>query len=181
MTRATTFRATAVVGGFLLAILMIMTVSRAAFSDTTSNAGNSWDSGEVVLTDDWQGAGAMFTETDLVPGDGGSQCIEVIYEGSVAADVVLSSISTAGSTGLAPALTLDITKWDGTNCNDGGSVTVYSGPMAGAAGFGGTWTAGSFGDSQFYEIAWAFPSTASDNNYQGKGAMAAFTWQATGN
>lgn len=180
MTRATTFRATAIVGGVLLAILMIMTVSRAAFTDTTSNAGNSWESGEVVLTDDWQGVGAMFTEFDLIPNATDTACIAVIYEGSIAANVVLSSISTTGSTGLAPALRLNITKWDGNECGDGSSVLVYTGPMVGAAAFGGPWSASNFGDSQFYEITWTFPSTADDNLYQGKGAMAAFTWQATG-
>ena len=50
MTRATTFRTTAIIGAFLLALLMIMTVSRAAFSDPTSNDGNYVDAGDGGYT-----------------------------------------------------------------------------------------------------------------------------------
>ncbi|MEN8235060.1 MAG: hypothetical protein ABFR89_09095 [Actinomycetota bacterium] len=179
MTRATTFRATAIVGGFLLALLMIMTVSRAAFSDTTSNDSNAWDSGTVVLTDDFQGVGAMFTEPNLVPGATGSNCIAVIYQGSVTANVILSSVSTAGSTGLAPALDITIDRYPDAGCA-GTSSLVYGGTLAGANGasFGDTWTATAFGDTQYYGITWTFQSGAG-NSYQGKGAEAAFTWQAT--
>lgn len=182
MTRATTFRATAIVGGFLLALLMIMTVSRAAFSDTTANAGNTWDSGTVSLTDNYTRdvLGSMFTETDLVPGASGDACIEIIYEGSVDATVELVDVSRAGSTGLAPALDLTITRYSGTDCGDGASALVY-GPdtlvNADSATFGDSWSA-SNGDSEFYHVEWEFDPLA-DNTYQGKGAMAAFTWQAT--
>ncbi|MEN8115278.1 MAG: hypothetical protein ABFS21_12920, partial [Actinomycetota bacterium] len=177
-TRATTFRATAIVGGFLLALLMIMTVSRAAFSDTTDNTDNSWAAGEVRLTDD-DGGLALFTATNIAPGDNGDGCIAVIYEGTVTAAVVLSSVSTAGSTGLAPALDVTIDRYPDAGCA-GTASPVFAGTLAAANGasFPDSWTATAFGETQYYGITWTFQSGAG-NSYQGTGAEAAFTWQAT--
>ena len=50
MTRATMIRAAAVVfSGFLIATLMVMGVSRALFTNPTSNDANAFTSGNVVL------------------------------------------------------------------------------------------------------------------------------------
>lgn len=187
MTRATTFRATAIVGGFLLAILMIMTVSRAAFTDTTSNANNVWETGTVSLTDDYtrDSLGAMFPAGTIKPGDDETACIEVIYEGTDSASVGLSDISKTGSNGLAPALYLTIDRYPGGtggDCGSGTKTPVFEGTLFEADGvptFGDSWPA-STGDTAFYEVKWEFVSGPDDNTYQGKDAMAAFTWQATG-
>ena len=179
MTRATTFRATAVIGGFLLAILMIMTVSRAAFSDTTENTDNTWSAGEVELVDD-DGGVALFIADNIVPGDGGFGCIAVIYKGTVTADVVLSSVSTAGSTGLAPALDVTIDRYPSADCNGTPSTVFPTGTLASANGasFSDTWQAVNIDDTQWYGITWKF-QTGAGNSYQGTGAQATFTWQAT--
>ncbi len=185
MTRATTFRATAVVGAVLLAMLMIMTVSRAAFSDTTSNPNNAWDAGTVVLTDDHQSpATAMFDEGPLKPGDSGSACIGVIYNGNVESDIVLSAIDTTGSTGLESAIDVVIDKSDGTTCGDGTTTPVYTGGLDSFTGDAGSWTASAAGTTYFYNVAWTFASTGDDtldNAFQGTNATAAFTWTATSN
>jgi hypothetical protein len=55
---------------------LIATASYAAFSASTDNAGNSWRTGAVALTDNDQGT-ALFDEDDLVPGSTGSNCITV--------------------------------------------------------------------------------------------------------
>jgi hypothetical protein len=185
MTRATTFRATAVIGGALLAMLMIMTVSRAAFSDTTSNPDNAWDAGTVVLTDNHQSpATAMFDEGPLKPGDSGSACIGVIYNGTVESNVVLSAIDTAGSTGLEGAIDVVIDKSDGSTCGNGTTTPVYTGGLDAFSGDTGHWTASSAGTTYYYNVAWTFTSTgtnAGDNMLQGLNATAAFTWTATSN
>jgi len=185
MTRATTLRATAVIGGVLLAMMMIMTVSRAAFTDTTSNPNNAWDAGTVVLTDDHQTpATAMFTEGPLKPGDTGSACIGVIYNGTVSSDVVLSAIDTTGSTGLETAIDVVIDKSDGTTCGDGTTTPVYTGGLDAFTNDAGSWTATSAGTTYYYKVAWTFTSTDSDtgdNALQGTNATAAFTWTATSN
>ncbi len=51
MTRAATFRTAAVVAALLMAALMIMTASRAAFTNPTSNDANYATSGSVNLTE----------------------------------------------------------------------------------------------------------------------------------
>ena len=189
MTRATTFRATAVIGGVLLAILMIMTVSRAAFSDTTDNTGNSWASGVVSLTDNYTedvNLAEMFDEDPIAPGDTDSACIEIIYTGSPPPCLPHSSISTAGSTGLAPALDMEIERYSGACKGESGSSLeesdVFTGTLAAAnsATFLDTWAAATVGARQFYEITWTFNNGAG-NSYQDTTAQAAFTWQATSN
>ncbi len=179
MTRSTTFRATAIVGGFLLAILMIMTVSRAAFTATTDNSGNAWNTGVLNLDDDDEGF-ALFDESGIAPGDSGSNCIEVIHSG-VDADVVLSGIA-AGGSGLQSRLDVTITRFAGGGCNAGTSWLVYDGKLnAFGSDASPTWdTASSLGHSQHYEITWSLDSGVG-NGAQGLAATATFTWQATSN
>ena len=179
MTRATTFRATAIVGGFLLAILMIMTVSRAAFTATTTNSGNSWTAGTLELTND-QASTALFEVPDVAPGDSGSDCIAIIHSG-VDADVVLSAINASG-TGLQTRLDVTITRFAGNACDAGSSWLVYDGKLNAFTGdvSSPTWDTSVLGHTQHYKIEWALPDTVG-NGYQGRTATAAFTWQATSN
>lgn len=185
MTRATTFRATAVIGGILLAMMMIMTVSRAAFTDTTANPGNAWDAGVVELTDDHQApATAMFDEGPLKPGDSGSACIGVIYNGTVSSDVVLSAIDTSGSDGLEVAIDVVVDKSDGTTCGDGTTTPVYTGGLDSFGADAGSWASDVSGTTYYYNVAWTFTSQgsdAADNLLQGKNATAAFVWTAASN
>ncbi len=66
----------------LMVSALIVTTSRAAFSTTTGNAGNSFTAGDVVLVDD-DLAATRFTVTDMEPGDTVTACIVVTYNGSV--------------------------------------------------------------------------------------------------
>jgi hypothetical protein len=78
-----------------------------AFSGTTSNAGNTFAAGTVVLSDD-DGGAAMFTLPGLDPGETATRCIDVAYTGSLPALVRLRA-STTG-TGLDSALDLVVTR-----------------------------------------------------------------------
>jgi Camelysin metallo-endopeptidase len=66
---------------------LIMTTSRAAFTMTTDNSGNSFTAGNVDLVDDDAGA-TRFTVTAMAPGDTITRCIEVTYNGTVDPQVV---------------------------------------------------------------------------------------------
>jgi predicted ribosomally synthesized peptide with SipW-like signal peptide len=71
----------------------------AAFSDSTSNAGNSFTAGTVTLTDN-DGNVALYTNTtEAQPGVNYDRCIRVTYAGSLDAGVRLytSAISADGS------------------------------------------------------------------------------------
>ena len=77
------FNFAAIVLGLLASGAVVLTASQAAFSDTTSNDTNTFSTGNVDLVDDDSGS-AMFSVTDMAPGQSVSRCIVVTYQGSIA-------------------------------------------------------------------------------------------------
>ncbi len=177
MTRATTFRTTAIVGGFLLALLMIMTMSRAAFSDLTSNDGNSVAAGTVVLYNDApnggdnllpgdesgdpmfgtqaQAAGGWTVRADnLTPGTPVEHCIEVSYAGSLDGTAGFESV-VAGAPSVAgfdAEINVTIERF-ATACGAAGSGSgVLSGTLAAPGASSETPWAATDGDSEFYLV-----------------------------
>jgi hypothetical protein len=120
--RGTLFIALAILLGILLSGAMVLTASRAAFSDTTDNSDNSFTTGDVELVDDDTGA-AMFTVTDMVPGQSATRCILVTYQGTVPdpGQVVLYSGGFVDSASLGDHL--DLTVEEGT----GGDFSTCTG------------------------------------------------------
>jgi hypothetical protein len=118
---------------------MVLPGSRAAFSGTTSNAGNAFEAGAVTIEDN-DGSSAMFVLGDgpLAPGSTVSKCIRVTYTGNLSADVALYKGAAAlGGTGLESYL--DLTIEEGTD--DGSSVFPNCAgftPSAGGEWFNGT-------------------------------------------
>lgn len=78
----------------------------AAFSASTSNAGNSIAAGTVVISDNDAGA-AMYAVTNQKPGDTVQRCIKVTYTGSQDADVKLYTPDTIGAIGPYVNLTIE--------------------------------------------------------------------------
>ncbi len=70
-------------GSLLTVSAVVVSSSTAAFTASTSNAGNSLSTGTVDLVDNDLGA-VMFTASDLVPGQSVTDCIVVTYQGTVA-------------------------------------------------------------------------------------------------
>jgi predicted ribosomally synthesized peptide with SipW-like signal peptide len=167
-----------------------------AFSDTTANGANSFQSGSVTIEDDDSGS-AMFSLTGMKPGDPAvSRCIDVTYTGSLDAQVRM--YGTTGGTGLAQYLNVTVTRGEKSSpfagCGDfvadltdyigQGPGVVYSGTLDGfadsyAAGTVDppssgpeTWTTGE-------DHAYRFEvSLVDDNNAQAKAATQTFTWEA---
>jgi hypothetical protein len=113
-------------------ILLLGTVTRAAFVDTTENRGNTFQSGDVVLSDDDEGS-ALFNVTGLAPGASVTQCIAVTYTGSLTADVRL--YGTVGGDGLARFLDTDVEVGTGGNAASCAGFTpttsLYTGTLDG--------------------------------------------------
>ncbi|MCZ6462060.1 MAG: hypothetical protein O6705_07500, partial [Actinobacteria bacterium] len=143
MTRATTLRAAAFIfSGFLFATLMVMGSSRALFTNPTSNDANTFTSGNVVLvnanaltdggspTFDETGS-ALFTFTAMAPGDTSTVCFEVIYEGSLDADILLDSVTISGvnENSIGDELTLAVDRYTDSGCS-AGIAAVASGTLA---------------------------------------------------
>jgi len=103
----------------------------AAFSDTTANPGNSFESGTVSLTDN-DGDAALLSLSDALPGATTSGCIKVTYDGNLDAGVRLHG-NVSGT--LAQYLTLKVTRGTDTgtfpNCNFTADTRDYIGKGAG--------------------------------------------------
>ena len=100
--------------------LVVSQASYSAFSATTNNAGNSWASGTLALSND---AGtALFSATNIKPGDGGSKCITVSTTATVASTLKLYASSYSKGT---------------KSLGDRINVTVTSGSFPGAGPAGG--------------------------------------------
>jgi hypothetical protein len=162
---------------------MVVHTTQAAFTATTSSAGNSWTAGHVSLTNDAAGA-AIFSVSQIVPGNTGTSCVTVTYTGNVNAAVRLYVPSLTGSLGTY----LDTVITEGTGASDAActgfvsSGVLFTGTLAAFTAAHSAWASGvsawtalaSSNDSRSYRIQW----TLQDNNAaQSQTVTAAFTWE----
>ena len=195
MTRATTFRAVAVFSGFLIAILMVMSVSRALFTNPTSNDANSLTSGHVILVNglnttdgpspgfDETGA-ALFTVTDMAPGDSTTVCFEVRYLGTLNADIVLTTVELTGSNDnvIGDYLNVIIDRHTSATCIDGSPAAVMSDTLTPALVTIGevAWSATlPAPDSRYYEITIELDAAAPNSVQDSTADGVNFEWLAT--
>ncbi len=78
--------------GLVTSLALTWGATHAAFSATTHNPGNSWQTGTVVLEDSDSDAALFTSEANgpdglLKPGSSRSRCIRLHYEGSLQADI----------------------------------------------------------------------------------------------
>jgi len=195
MTRATTFRAAAVFGGFLLAILMVMSASRALFTNPTSNDANAWTSGNVVLVNEDatvdggpllydETGSALFTITAIAPGDSDTVCFEVIYEGNLDADILLETVTIAGvdENTISAEMNLTIDRYTDTGC-----VTLDAAVASGTLAVPGitetAWQPATPGtdESRWYEITVELDAGAANDMQDRTIDDVEFEWLATNN
>ncbi|WP_315096676.1 hypothetical protein [uncultured Cellulomonas sp.] len=146
--------------------------STAAFTATTRNAGNSWSTGQVLLTDDDQGR-AGFTVTGLIPGQTGQKCL-VVTSGSTVPGQVRSYVQNLNSSGqgLADRIMFAVEQGTGGSFDDctgftpapgalpAQSLTTLSQVNRDYATGGGVWsTTGTVGESRTYRGTWTFDTT----------------------
>jgi predicted ribosomally synthesized peptide with SipW-like signal peptide len=192
--------------GVIASVIGLATWS--AFSATTSNANNQFQTGSVSLTDNDSGT-AMFNMTGARPGDTVSKCITVSYSGTLTSNVRLYGAATAGN-GLDAYLDLKVTRgtFSGATpanlaCTDGAGssfvadgVTYSGGNGAGANGvlfntrmnlYPTTWTAGIADAPGGTPEPWTNPEShvyrldvtvANDQAAENKNHTQTFTWEA---
>ncbi len=188
-----------IAGSVLVGLLgsgaLVWQTSQAAFSATTANGANNWNSGSVQLTDDDGTSGVMFNVSNIKPGQSGERCIVVTYNGSLAASVKLYG-TTSNNTTLAAYVQLTVESGTGSSFagSSGGTCTGFVSeatiaPTDTLVNFGtthtnfgngaGSWspTANNAGQTKVYRFAWSLPSNAPDAA-QNKSATATFTWEA---
>lgn len=163
---------------------LVFTATNAAFTATTDNSGSSFDAGTVALSDNDLGS-ALFTVTDMVPGDTETACIEVTYDGTiVGADLAGLNLYGTSSGALAAELDLDVQRSaaGGSCAAFSSAATVYSGALSalgtsfatGAAGL----TPSATNETVAYQFSVTLPASA-PNGVQGASGAADFTWEVT--
>lgn len=122
--------AVAVPVGLVVSLAVTWGSTYAAFSASTDNGGNSWQTGSVVLDDSASGA-ALFTSADdsaLTPGFARSRCIRIDYTGDLAAEIrMYVGTPAGGATTLDEYLVMSVER--GADVPAGTTVT------AGCSGF----------------------------------------------
>jgi hypothetical protein len=190
-------RAAAPLAALLVAALLVWQGSNAAFSATTDNTGDAWATGNLVLTNNGGGTvyagttSALFTETNLKPGNTGFKCITVQSGGSLAGNLRLFRGAVTGTNSAALSAVLDVTldavavsastnvQANCTGYTGGSSGALFSGTLdampttyAGASGIavaGGT-------QRVAYRIGWTLNSGAG-NSVQSSSAAANLMWE----
>lgn len=165
---------------------MVLQVSSAAFSGTTSNAGNSLAAGTVTLTDTDAG-NAMFSITNMKPADSVVRCIRVTYTGSLAASVKVYGAVTAGTLGQYLDFTVErgsgLSAPDNSSCAGFVSAATIFTPGT-VASFVTAHTdysdgAGAHAVTQNDTVDYRFTATLQDNNAaQGLDSGFTVTWEA---
>lgn len=88
----------------LLVVFLVLSASRAAFTATTDNSGNSVGTGTIALADDDAGSAMFEAVSNLGPNDSVSRCIHVDFTGSLDADPIVMYVAGAPTGTLAPYL-----------------------------------------------------------------------------
>lgn len=191
MSRTTITRTIATVGGALLAVLMVMGVSRALFTNPTSADANSFSSGSVELVNedalvdggslnsfDESGVG-FFSIAGMAPGDTNSVCFEVIYRGSLAADILLESVTITGVNvnGIGAVLTLDVDYYTDSGCTLG-AVSAAFGTLSVPGLTSNLWQP-TGPESGYYLVTVALPVGASNSVQDSTVDGVEFQWRAT--
>jgi predicted ribosomally synthesized peptide with SipW-like signal peptide len=181
-------------GGFLLSSLLVgflvITGSRAAFTDTTDNTGNSFTAGDVDLVDDDSGS-VMFNVSNMEPADSVTDCILVTYQGSIVdpSAVKLYSGGYTDSGDFADYLNLIVEEGSGGSFGDctlfslentiesGGTVTDFDTTHTDYASGAGVWDPSGTPQSKTYRITVELDA-ATPNAEQGESVTAlTFTWE----
>jgi len=164
----------------------------AAFTGTTASSGNGVASGTVALGDDDSGA-ALFSVSNLVPGQSEQKCIVVTYGGSLAAAVKLYADGYSSSRALGSYVNLVVEEGSGATFAGSGpsscpgfsaSGTVYSGTVddfaatrTGYATGVGSFAPSGAGQSRVYRFSYTLDGAAPDGVQSGTASLQ-FVWQA---
>ncbi|MEO8261252.1 MAG: hypothetical protein ABI566_01670 [Pseudolysinimonas sp.] len=185
--------ATLIVGptAILVAGLLVWSGSSAAFTATTRNSGNNWETGSVLLSDDDLGS-ASFRISGIVPGQTGTKCLVVTSQSTVPGQV-RAYVANLGAQGLENNIViLEEIGHGGSFADCTGFVVEETLPLvtlaqAAAASYnyatgGMAWnTTGTPGETKSYRVTWTFDvSTLTQTQIdvlQGKSASIDAVWE----
>jgi hypothetical protein len=151
-------------------------MSMALFTDEADVDDNNFSTGTVVISTD--PATALFTVTDMLPGDATSpHALTVANDGSVALTYTMSTSATDPDTkGLRDQLILVIRAEDGDGgCDDFDGTQLYSGALSGGAITNERTLAASADEVLCFRVNL---DISTDNDFQGATTAATFTFSA---
>jgi hypothetical protein len=167
----------------------------AAFTATSTNAGNKIDSGTVKVDDDSGTTTKLYDVSNQKPGQSTSACIRIKYNGSLAASVKLylaGTVTNGSNYNLKVERGSGLTTVDGTrSCTNfsasstaydgdlGSFATTYGGGYPGKAG-GAAWAQNDTVDYKF-TITQNDDATANAHTSVKSSAAHDFTWEARNN
>jgi hypothetical protein len=129
-----------------------------AFTGTTTNSGNSFAAGTVVISDASGLGTALFNVTDQAPGHTTQKCIEIAYTGSLPATVHMFQSGAANGT----KFQIQVERGSGlSNLGTRGDCTGFTSTSTGFANadlstFGTDYTSGMAGQAS--DAAWSNPT-----------------------
>ncbi len=185
--------ATLIVGptAILVAGLLVWQGSNAAFTASTRNTGNNWETGSVTLSDDDLGA-AAFRIDGVVPGQTGSKCLVVTSQSTVPGQV-RTYVQNLGAQGLESNITVSLQEGTGGSFADcTGFVptttlpplslsTINSSINDYATGVLPWSTTGTAGETKSYKATWTFDVTGLTQTQidalQGKSVSVDVVWE----
>lgn len=195
--RRRALRSATPLAALFVAALLIWQGSNAAFSATTDNTNDAWATGNLALTNNGGGTSysgttaALFTESNLKPGDTGAKCITVHSGGTLPGSLKLYRGTITGTNGAALSAALDVTvdavavsastnvQANCTGYSGGSSGAVYNGTLSVMpstyAAASGTAVAGG-AQRVVYRIGWTINSSAG-NTLQSSSAQANLIWE----
>jgi spore coat-associated protein N len=159
--------------------------SLAVFSDETVNAGNTFGTGTVSISDAVNGdpAAPVVTFANMAPGDVATGPITISNDGTLDLRYAMTSDATNDDgAGLRDQLVLEI-RDEGTGCGNFDGAQLYAGPLSGAA-FGNPVQGHDAGDRMLAAAASEVLCfrvelpLATGNAYQGTATTATFTFHA---
>jgi hypothetical protein len=173
---------------FLAASAVTWRTSSALFTATTTNGADTFATGSVALSDNDSGA-ALFTVSNLKPGDSAAKCIRVTYTGTLASGVrVYGTGLTVSGGSLDQWLNLQIEQGTNSLSTAGtcgtftGATTIFANAAFNTfgtnyAGGSGSWTPSSNPTVMDYRITYTLSSSA-PNGTMAQNLSLTFTWEA---
>ena len=173
--------------------LFVSASSYSVFNARTSNDGNAWETGAVLLANDGSltaASGTALFSADVSPGSTDTRCLTVTSTGTVPSAVRLSGSNLTSTNGLSDWLTLRVRIGTATG-TAGGACTGFSAssvlfpaahlstfPTGGYASALPAWSpTGSGSESRVFEFTTTMDSGA-PNTTQGGAAHVDFVWEA---
>jgi hypothetical protein len=165
--------------------VVVGTSSYAAFSDTTENAGNSWATGKVAISDDDEGQ-ALFEVAGLLPGDTGANCLTVTADTSAPSTVRLYTADSTDLDALGSSLVVAVERGDeGATCERfvsdpeplfGGTLADLAASTSFADGVG-DWSVPAGTTDSLWRVTYHLADDAT-NAVQEAAASTTFVWEA---